>query len=100
MGSHFGKHWPSMEVLKLYINEHFFRRSNYIKFENKGRDDLPEMCVMKLSLSNSFLQVPLGNRDALWDAAENRKSVISYSKSTSLLNVLFVEYFEEISIKT
>jgi len=59
------------------INENFFRRSNYTKFENKGRDDLPEMCIMKLSLSNSFLQEASGNPDALWDATENRKSVIS-----------------------
>ena len=36
MGPRFGKHWPSMEVLKLSINDNFFRRSNYIKLKIKA----------------------------------------------------------------
>ena len=76
MGPCFGKHWSSMEVLKLSINENFFRRSNYIKLKIKAEDDLPEMCIMKLCLTKSFLQAPTGNSDAVWDAAENRKSII------------------------
>lgn len=30
-----GIHWPSTEVLRLSINAHFFRKSNYIKLKIK-----------------------------------------------------------------